>query len=178
MADGIAVPMPGTVPFGQVQATVESVHTVSEEALSRALLLCLERAKLLVEPAGAAAVAALMTGAVTADGPVCAVLSGGNIDPLVLTHVMNHGLRAAGRYLVIRAVIPDRPGGLSGLLSVVGAAGASVLDVVHRRTAPTLALDEVEVMLTVETRGSAHREAVLDELARAGVRVTVEDGVS
>ncbi|MGW0160159.1 threonine ammonia-lyase [Mycobacterium sp. NPDC003323] len=175
MADGIAVPVPGQVPFEVVRAHVEAIHTVSEEMLSRALLLCLERAKLLVEPAGAAAVAALMTGELQPTGPVCAVLSGGNIDPLVLTHVMNHGLRAAGRYLVVKAVIADRPGGLSSLLSVVSTAGASVLDVVHRRTAPTLGLDEVEVMLTVETRGSAHRDAVLEALAGAGVRATVED---
>lgn len=175
MADGIAVPVPGRVPFAAVQAYVDTIVTVSEEALSEALLLCLERAKMLVEPAGAAAVAALMTAELDIRGPVCAVLSGGNIDPLVLTHVMNHGLRAAGRYLVIKAVIADRPGGLSGLLNVVSAGGASVLDVVHRRTAPTLGLDEVEVMLTVETRGSAHREAVLAALAEAGVRATVED---
>lgn len=175
MADGIAVPVPGQVPFRQVQEYVDSIRTVSEEALSRALLLCLERAKLLVEPAGAAAVAALMSDELPGSGPVCAVLSGGNIDPLVLTHVMNHGLRAAGRYLVVKAVIADRPGGLSALLRVVGASGASVLDVVHRRTAPKLAFDEVEVMLTVETRGSAHREQVLQALADAGVRATVED---
>lgn len=176
MADGIAVPLPGQVPFAAVAQFVDTMLTVSEEALSGALLLCLERAKLLVEPAGAAAVAALMSGAADVDGPVCAVLSGGNIDPLVLTHVMNHGLRAAGRYLMVKAVIADRPGGLSGLLNVVSASGASVLDVVHRRTAPTLAVDEVEVMLTVETRGSAHRQAVLDALSEAGVRATVEDG--
>ena len=175
MADGIAVPLPGQVPFTHVRELVDSVVTVSEEALSGALLLCLERAKLLVEPAGAAAVAALMTSTSQVRGPVCAVLSGGNIDPLVLTHVMNHGLRAAGRYLVVKAVIPDRPGGLSGLLGVVSASGASVLDVVHRRTAPTLGLDEVEVMLTVETRGSAHREAVLAALAEAGVRAGVDE---
>ncbi|MFY1621481.1 threonine ammonia-lyase [Micromonospora sp. WMMD736] len=178
MADGIAVPMPGAVPFSQVRAFVDSIRTVSEEALSRALLLCLERAKLIVEPAGAAAVAALLTSAADLDlrGPVCAVLSGGNIDPLVLTHVINHGLRAAGRYLAVKVVIPDRPGGLSRLLGVVSESGASVLDVVHLRTAPKLALDEVEVMLTVETRGRDHRDEVLAALAEGGFVVTVENG--
>lgn len=177
MADGIAVPVPGEVPFVHVQEFVESILTVSEEALSRALLLCLERAKLIVEPAGAAAVAALMTVAPEMDlrGPTCAVLSGGNIDPLVLTHVINHGLRAAGRYLVVKAIVADRPGGLSGLLAVVSEAGASVLDVVHRRTTPKLAVDEVEVMLTVETRGQAHRDEVLAALQSAGIRAAVED---
>jgi threonine dehydratase len=177
MADGIAVALPGAIPYAHVRAYVESVLTVSEEALSRALLLCMERAKLIVEPAGAAAVAALMTSApeLSLNGPVCAVLSGGNIDPLVLTHVITHGLRAAGRYLAIRVTIPDRPGGLSRLLRVVSETGASVLDVVHSRTAPKLALDEVEVMLTVETRGPSHREDVLAALGGAGFVVSVAE---
>ncbi len=177
LADGIAVAMPGTIPFEHVQAFVDSVRTVSDDALSRALLLCLERAKLTVEPAGAAAVAALMTSApeLALSGPVCAVLSGGNIDPLVLTHVITHGLRAAGRYLSVRATISDRPGGLSRLLDVVSASGASVLDVVHSRTARKLALDEVEVRLTVETRGPEHREEVLAALTGAQFVVAVED---
>ncbi|MCV7282244.1 threonine ammonia-lyase [Mycolicibacterium flavescens] len=174
MADGIAVRLPGDVPYAHVAELAQSVLTVSEEALSRALLLCMERAKLIVEPAGAAAVAALMTGDLDLRGPVCAVLSGGNIDPLVLTHVITHGLRAAGRYLAVRVTIPDRPGGLSRLLNVVSETGASVLDVVHSRTAPTLALDEVEVMLTVETRSEAHRQAVLDTLSGAGFTVDAQ----
>ena len=174
MADGIAVALPGAIPYAHVSAFAYSVRTVSEEALSRALLLCMERAKLIVEPAGAAAVAALMTWASDfgLSGPVCALLSGGNIDPLVLTHVITHGLRAAGRYLAVKVTIPDRPGGLSGLLSVVSETGASVLDVVHSRTAPKLALDEVEVMLTVETRGPSHREEVLGGLRGAGFTVS------
>ncbi|ORB87307.1 threonine ammonia-lyase [Mycobacterium kansasii] len=178
MADGIAVALPGTIPFAHVRAFGDSIRTVSEEALSRALLLCMERAKLIVEPAGAAAVAALMTSApeLELDGPVCAVLSGGNIDPLVLTHVVTHGLRAAGRYLAVKVTIPDRPGGLSRLLAVVGASGASVLDVVHFRTARKLALDEVEVRLTLETRGPTHREEVLTALIGAGFVVSIDDG--
>jgi threonine dehydratase len=177
MADGIAVALPGAIPFAHVRAFADSVRTVSEDALSRALLLCMERAKLIVEPAGGAAVAALMTSAAELGlhGPVCAVLSGGNIDPLVLTHVITHGLRAAGRYLAVKVTIPDRPGGLSRLLGVVSESGASVLDVVHSRTAPKLALDEVEVLLTVETRGPAHREHVLAALGGAGFVVAVED---
>lgn len=177
MADGIAVALPGAIPFAHVQAFVNSIQTVSEEALSRALLVCMERVKLIVEPAGAAAVAALLTRApeLGLHGPVCAVLSGGNIDPLVLTHVITHGLRAAGRYLAVEVTIPDRPGGLSRLLDVVSASGASVLDVVHSRTARKLALDEVEVRLTLETRGQAHREEVLAALTGAGFVVSVED---
>jgi threonine dehydratase len=108
-------------------------------------------------------------------GPICAVLSGGNIDPLVLTHVITHGLRAAGRYLAVKVTIPDRPGALGRLLGVVSASGASVLDVVHSRTAPQLALDEVQVLLTVEARGPTHREEVLGALGGAGFTVSVED---
>ncbi|WP_421844670.1 threonine ammonia-lyase [Mycobacterium sp.] len=177
MADGIAVALPGAIPFAHVQAYVHAIRTVSEDQLSRALLLCMERAKLIVEPAGAAAVAALMASADEFElrGPVCAVLSGGNIDPLVLTGVITHGLRAAGRYLAMKVTIGDRPGGLSSLLGVVSLTGASVLDVVHSRTAPKLAIEEVEVMLTVATRGSAHREEVLAALAGAGFVVTVDD---
>ncbi|OZE33201.1 threonine ammonia-lyase [Rhodococcus sp. 05-2254-4] len=178
MADGIAIGLPGSVPFDHVQAWVDDVVTVSEDALSRALVLCIERAKLIVEPAGAAAVAALMTH--SADelgltGSVCAVLSGGNIDPLLLTHVITHGLRAGGRYLAVRVTISDKPGGLTGVLGVVRDAGASVVDVVHSRTGGRLGLEEVDVMLTVETRGPDHRGSVLDALGAAGYAVHVEN---
>ncbi|MGV9615204.1 threonine ammonia-lyase [Nocardia xishanensis] len=178
MADGIAVGLPGEVPFAHVAAYAPRIVTVDEEALSEALLLCLERAKLIVEPAGAAAVAALMSyGATELDlrGPVCAVLSGGNIDPLLLTRIVNHGLSAAGRYLALRVTISDRPGGLSRLLTVVGDTGASVVDVVHSRTGTWLAVDEVEVALTLETRGPDHRDAVLGALADANYAVRVQD---
>jgi threonine dehydratase len=178
MADGIAIGLPGSVPFDHVQGWVDDVVTVSEDALSRALVLCIERAKLIVEPAGAAAVAALMTH--SADelgltGSVCAVLSGGNIDPLLLTHVITHGLRAGGRYLAVRVTISDKPGGLTGVLGVVRDAGASVVDVVHSRTGGRLGLEEVDVMLTVETRGPDHRGSVLDALGAAGYAVHVEN---
>ncbi|MFI6869827.1 threonine ammonia-lyase [Nocardia sp. NPDC050406] len=178
MADGIAVGLPGAVPFAHVAEHGSAIVTVDEDALSRALLLCLERAKLLVEPAGAAAVAALMTCApedLGLRGPVCAVLSGGNIDPLLLTRVVGHGLSAAGRYLALRVTISDRPGSLSALLGEVGRTGASVLDVAHARTRTWLEIDEVEVLLTLETRGPAHREDVLTTLDDAGYSVRVQD---
>ena len=178
MADGIAIGLPGSVPFDHVQGWVDDVVTVSEDALSRALVLCIERAKLIVEPAGAAAVAALMTHSVEElglTGSVCAILSGGNIDPLLLTHVITHGLRAGGRYLAVRVTISDKPGGLTGVLGVVRDAGASVVDVVHSRTGGRLGLEEVDVMLTVETRGPDHRGSVLDALGAAGYAVQVEN---
>ncbi|MFR9753597.1 threonine ammonia-lyase [Nocardia sp. 004] len=178
MADGIAVGLPGTVPFTEVAQHVSAIVTVDEEALSQALLLCLERAKLIVEPAGAAAVAALMSATpeeLGLRGPVCAILSGGNIDPLLLTRLIGHGLSAAGRYLAVRVTISDRPGALGALLAVIGKTAASVVDVVHSRTGTWLAIDEVEVGLTLETKGSAHRDEVLTALGSAGYPVRVTD---
>jgi threonine dehydratase len=168
MADGIAVGMPGDVPFRIVADLVDEVRTVSEESLSRALLLCLERAKLLVEPAGAAGVAALLDDPTAFEPPVVVVLSGGNVDPLLLQRVVRHGLAAAGRYLALGIRVQDRPGALAGLLADVAATGANVVEVEHRRTDPTLSVDEVEVGLQVEARGAEHRAEVLAHLERRG----------
>ena len=169
MADGIAVARPGMVPFEHVVSYVDDVVTVAEDLLSTALLLMLERAKLVVEPAGAAGVAAMMAGELTdLTGPVCVVVSGGNIDPLLLTHVTTHGLAAAGRYLTVTATISDRPGGLIALLELLRDAGASVLDVVHSRVVDDLYLDEVQVTVSVETRGPEHQRELRDALAAAG----------
>jgi threonine dehydratase len=173
MADGIAVGCPGAVPFAAVQANVDEVRTVSEESLSKALLALLERAKVLVEPAGAAAVAALMDAPHDFQGPVVVVLSGGNIDPLLLMRVLRHGMAAQGRYLAIRCRIPDRPGGLARLLGELSEAEANVLDVVHERTSESLPLDQVEVVLQMEMRGHPHSEEVLRRLAAGGYDVTV-----
>jgi threonine dehydratase len=168
MADGIAVCLPGDIPFEIISGFGVHVLTVSEESLSRALLLCLERAKQVVEPAGAAAVAGLMENAGMFEPPVVAVLSGGNIDPLLLAKVLRHGLAAAGRYLTFRCRIPDRPGALASLLGAVAGLGANVLDVMHERVTPRLRVDEVEVLLQVETRGPAHCDDVISQLRQDG----------
>jgi threonine dehydratase len=168
MADGIAVGCPGTVPFSLVRELVDDIVTVSEESLSRALLLCLERAKLVVEPAGAAGVAALLDDPRAFEPPVVVVLSGGNIDPLLLMRVLRHGLAVAGRFLAFRVRISDRPGALVELLTEVAAAGASVVEVEHVRTDPRLSVDEVEVRLQLETRGEEHCDQVLARLRSAG----------
>ena len=168
MADGIAVGCPGTVPFEIVRELVDEIVTVSEESMSRALLLCLERAKLVVEPAGAAGVAALLDNPSAFEPPVAVVLSGGNIDPLLLMRVLRHGLAVAGRFLSFRARIADRPGALVQLLSEVAAVDASVIEVEHVRTDARLRVDEVEVRLQLETRGEEHREEVLSRLRGAG----------
>jgi threonine dehydratase len=168
MADGIAVGCPGPVPFSIVRELVDEVVTVSEESLSRALLLCLERAKLVVEPAGAAGVAAVLDDPRAFEPPVAVVLSGGNIDPLLLMRVLRHGLAVAGRFLSFRARIPDKPGALVQLLAEVAAADASVHEVEHMRTDPRLRVDEVEVRLQLETRGEEHCDEVLARLRAAG----------
>jgi threonine dehydratase len=168
MADGIAVGCPGAVPFAIVRELVDEVVTVSEESLSRALLLLLERAKLVVEPAGAAGVAALLDQPMGFEPPVVAVLSGGNIDPLLLLRVLRHGLAAAGRYLSFRVRLADRPGALARLLTTLADADASVLEVEHVRTDPKLRVDEVEVALQLETRGAEHCDELLGVLRKAG----------
>lgn len=172
MADGIAVAEPGALTFEHVAKLVDDIVTVSEESLSRALLLCLERAKLVVEPAGVAAAAAVWENPGRFAAPVCAVLSGGNIDPLLLLHVIQHGMGAAGRYLAIRVVIPDRPGSLAGLLTRVGELGANVVDISHSRLGRTTAFGDVYVALSLETRGPGHCAEVLYHLREEGFRVS------
>jgi threonine dehydratase len=172
MADGIAVGCPGEVPFHAIQKYVDDMVTVSEESLSRALLLTLERAKLLVEPAGAAAVAALLENPTGFETPAVVVLSGGNVDPLLLMRVLRHGMAAAGRYLSFRVRIPDLPGGLATLLKELAEVEANVLDVVHERTSTHLHVDEVEVAMQVETRGPEHADRVLARLRERGYHVS------
>ncbi|MFD8523104.1 threonine ammonia-lyase [Streptomyces capillispiralis] len=171
MADGIKVGRPGDVPFGIVDELVDEVRTVTEDELSAALLLCLERAKLVVEPAGASPVAALLSRPDTFEGPVVAVLSGGNVDPVLMERVLRHGMAAQGRYLAVRLRLTDRPGALASLLGTLSAADANVLDVSHVRTDPRLGLTEAEVELHLETKGPAHCTEVGQALREAGYTV-------
>lgn len=171
MADGIAVGRPGDLTFAAVRDHVDDVVTVSEDSLARAVLALAERVKLVSEPAGAAAVAAILDDPTRFPTPCVAVVSGGNIDPLLLGKVIRHGMAAAGRYLNLTITIPDVPGGLARLLAVVGGSGANVLEVAHERISPTLSVDEVDVMLQLETRGAEHSGAVLAQLRAQGYRV-------
>jgi threonine dehydratase len=176
MADGIAVGQPGPATFAHVEALVDDVVTVSEESLSRAVLLCLERRKLVVEPAGAAAVAALMQYPRTFSGPIVGILSGGNVDPLLLLQIIQHGMTAGGRYLALRLRVPDRPGVLASMLSRISELGANVLDIEHSRISGALELGEAEVALNLETRGTEHCDEVVAELQRAGFTLVHEQG--
>jgi threonine dehydratase len=171
MADGIAVGAPGPLTLAHVQDLVDEVRTVSEEDLSQALLFCLERAKLVVEPAGVAAVAAVLADPSAFPPPVVAVVSGGNIDPVLLLKVVQHGMAAGGRYLSLRVTVPDRPGSLAGLLAELAAVGANVLEVEHERTGAGLHVGEVEIFVVLETRGPDHATEVTAALSRAGYTV-------
>ncbi|MFG2193164.1 threonine ammonia-lyase [Streptomyces sp. NPDC048639] len=171
MADGIKVGRPGDVPFKIIGDLVDEVRTVSEDELSSALLLCLERAKLVVEPAGASPVAALLSRPESFEGPVVAVLSGGNVDPLLMQRILRHGMAAAGRYLSLRLRLTDRPGALATLLGVLSVVDANVLDVSHVRTDPRLGLAEAEVELHLESKGPEHCTEVRKALREAGYTV-------
>ena len=146
------------------------VH-VEDEEICEALTLLLERAKLVVEGAGAASVAALLTGKAGGDGEVCALLSGGNIDPTLLISVMRHGLTLAGRYLVVRTHIPDSPGALVELLELVAAERGNVVSVEHHREGMALHVGETEVELTVVTRNEDHCSELCTALERRGYRL-------
>jgi threonine dehydratase len=173
MADGIAVGRPGDVPFALVARNVDEIRTVDDGLLARALVLALERGKLVVEPAGAAAGAAVLDDPTAFEPPVVCVLSGGNIDPLLLLRVVRHGLAAGGRYCTLVVQLPDRPGSLATLLTAIAGQDANVVEVSHSRTDPFLSLHEVEITVQVETRGVAHRDQLVASLTDLGYVLTI-----
>lgn len=174
MADGIAVSEPGELPFAVIAEQLDEILTVSEEALSHSLLMLLERAKMLVEPSGAAGVAAVMENPTRFAGPVVCVLSGGNIDALVLLEVIRHGLSAAGRFLMFRVRISDRPGELMRLLTDLAAMQVNVLNVTHDRASESLGVHQVEVAMQVATRGPEHCDQVKAKLNELGYDINLD----
>ncbi|WP_448257029.1 threonine ammonia-lyase [Microbacterium aurum] len=168
IADGIAVARPGDIPFEVISELVDEVVTVTDDDIARALLVLLERAKQVVEPAGAVGVAAILSGKVTATGPTAVILSGGNIDPLLLQRVVAHGLAASGRYMTLQIPLPDRPGQLARVSELLSIAGANVIEVLHTRHGQGLQISEVILQLSVETRGEEHRAHVISVLEEAG----------
>jgi threonine dehydratase len=160
IADGIAVKQPGALTLAHCAAFVDDVVTATDEAIARAVLLLVERAKQVVEPSGAAGLAALLEHTadrrIAPEGPVCILLCGGNVDPLLLGRIISSGMFEEGRYLVLRTRLADEPGALSRLLAVAAEAGANIVAVDHHRLGTRLGILEVEVELELETRGHDH----------------------
>lgn len=170
IADGIAVSKPGRIPFELIKKHVDKVVTVSENEIAKAILVLLERAKQVVEPAGAVGVAALIAGKLKLKGKTVVILSGGNMDPLLLQRVVRHGLAAAERYTTISVMLPDRPGQLALTADVIAKANANVVEVLHTRHGLGLKISEVELNLSVETSGHEHTLEVLKALKQAGLK--------
>ena len=171
IADGIAVKRPGELTTAILRERVDDVVTVTDDEIAEAIVVLLERVKLVVEGAGAASVAALLSGKVGGTGPVCALLSGGNIDATLLLAVARHGLTRGGRYVVVRTRVLDRPGELARLLTRLGSERVNVLAVEHHREGMDLPLAETEIELTLAARDEAHCGEVLARLAEWGYAV-------
>jgi threonine dehydratase len=176
ICDGIAVKRPGDFTLPLVERYVDEVVTVSDDEVAEAMVLLLERSKLVVEGAGAVAVAALMHGRVEApaEGEVCAVLSGGNVDASLLSECIRLGETAAGRRMVLSTVVPDRPGALAGLLRVVADHGGNVVDVEHLRDGIDLHVRETAIKLVLQTRGPDSNQEILESARAEGFSVRVE----
>lgn len=170
IADGIAVARPGKLPFEIIKQHVDKVVTVSEDDIAKAMVAVMERSKLVVEAGGVVGAAAIMSGKLKLKGTTAVILSGGNIDPLLLQRVIRHGLAASDRYTNISVMLPDRPGQLVRTAEAVAAAQANVVEVLHTRHGNGLQISEVELNLSVETRGKEHREELMKSLKAAGLR--------
>jgi threonine dehydratase len=175
IADGIAVARPGKLPFEIIKKYVDKVVTVTEDEIAKAMLAVMERSKLVVEAGGVVGAAALMSGKLKLKGTTAIVLSGGNIDPLLLQRVISHGLSASDRYTNISVMLPDRPGQLVRTAEAVAAARANVVEVLHTRHGNGLQISEVELNLSIETRGKEHRDELMKSLKAAGLRPRLHD---
>jgi threonine dehydratase len=168
IADGIAVKQPGDLTAGILDRVLDEIVSVTDEEISEAIVLLLERTKLVVEGAGAVGVAALLTGKIAGTGPVLSVLSGGNVDATQLISVMRHGLAVAGRFLVLRTRVGDRPGELATLLTLLANERVNVVEVAHQRETAGLPVGDTGVELTLLTRDPAHCDEILSMLAHWG----------
>ncbi len=172
MADGVALRAPGALPLAICRGLVDEVVQVSDEQISTAVVMLIERVKAVVEPSGAMAIAAILAGAIPGSGPAVAVCSGGNVDSLLLARLIDHGLASAGRFQVLRVVIGDQPGTLHTLTGVIASVGANLLTVEHHREGQGLPIASVAVTLTIETRDRDHQLGVVDALEAAGYAVS------
>ncbi len=173
MADGIAVGRPGQLPFSIIRELVDDVVTVSEDALARALIFLLERSKMVVEPAGAVGVAALMEGKIENPGTTAVILTGGNIDPMLMLKVIQRGLAAAGRFMTVRMMLDDRPGSLATISRIIAENDANVTGVDHTRVGGSISMGDVSITVNLETKGHEHCEHVLTALRTEGFQPIV-----
>jgi len=174
IADGIAIKKPGALCFELIQKYVDDIVLVDEEEIAQAILFLLERAKVIVEGAGAVGMAALLGDKIpNLAGPVCVVLSGGNIDVNIISRIIERGLVKAGRYIRLSTFVPDRPGGLQQLLATVAQTGANVIDVRHERWLNKVTIGEVEINLALETRNAQHVDEILATLRAKGYHVRI-----
>ena len=171
IADGIAVKDLGVKTSAILNDVLDDLISVGDDEICRAIVLLLERTKLVVEGAGAVGVAALLTGKAGGEGPAVAILSGGNIDPTVLISVMRHGLTTAGRYLVVRSRLDDRPGELIKLLKLVAQERANVISVDHHREGMAVPVYQSEIELTLAMRDEHHCSVLLETLRSLGYQV-------
>lgn len=174
IADGIAVGRPGALNFEIIRRTVDEVVTIEDDETAKAIVVLLERAKLVVEPAGAVGVAALLAGKLDLEGPTVVILSGGNIDPMIMERIISRGLAASARYLIVSIPLPDRPGQLARIAEIIAEANANVVEVLHTRHGSGLQISEVEIVIHMETRGAEHAELVLQHLRDEGYRPQIE----
>jgi threonine dehydratase len=176
LCDGIAIKRPGDFTLPLVERYVQEVVTVTDDEVAEAMVLLLERSKLVVEGAGAAGVAALLHGHVKppADGETCVVLSGGNVDASLLSECIRLGETAAGRRMVLSTVVPDRPGALAGLLRIVADCGGNVVDVEHLRDGIHLHVRETAIKLVLQTRGPAHGTEIVAAAREQGFAISIE----
>ena len=174
IADGISVARPGELNFSIIRELVDEVVTVTDDMTARALLVLLERAKLVVEPAGAVGVAALLDGQIENAGTTVFILSGGNIDPLMMERVISNGLSASERYLRLRIPLPDRPGQLAHTSAIISEQNANVVEVLHTRHNNGMQISQVELELHIETRGPDHADQVLEALRAEGYEPRVD----
>jgi threonine dehydratase len=175
MADGIAMREVSELTLEHVQHYVDNLVLVTEEEMSHALLLLLERAKAVVEPGAATSLAAIMAGEVPGNGAVCTVLSGGNVDPVLLMNLIDHGLTASGRYFAVRIVIADAPGALASITTMVADMGMNIIDIEHHRSGHHLEAAKVEIIITLETRDRRQQELFLRALEDQGMTAELED---
>ena len=177
IADGIAVGRPGQLPFTIIKSLVDDVHTVSEDDIARALIFLLERNKLVVEPAGSVPVAAIMSGSLTEKygdlGTTVCLLSGGNIDPMLMLKVIQRGLSAAGRFMTIKLMLTDRPGELTSISRIISEHDANVTGVDHTRLGGALSMGDVSITIDMETKGAEHCKEVIAALEAEGYQPIV-----